>query len=56
VLVFRIPEWRQGEPTGRGEVAERGFFDPLNPPDGVSKGTARRLRELFGAAAADELW
>ncbi len=56
VLVFRIPQWKQGKATSRGEIAERGFFDPLKPPEGVSRGTARRLAELFGGAPASDSW
>lgn len=56
VLVFRIGEWRQETRPDRGEIAETGFFDPLAPPEGVTKGTARRLEESFGGAAVREEW
>lgn len=56
VLVYRISLWTRGEATSRGEIAEAGFFDPLNPPEGVSGGTARRLAELFGGGAPGEFW
>lgn len=56
VLVFRVRDWTRGEATSRGEVAETGFFDPLQPPEGVTKGTARRLKEIFGAKPVSELW
>lgn len=55
-LVYRIDQWRQGEATSRGEIAEVGFFDPNAPPQGVTGGTARRLAELFGGAAASAEW
>lgn len=56
VLVYRITAWTQGEATQKGEIAEIGFFDPRKPPDGVTKGTQRRLDELFAGAARSEHW
>ena len=56
VLVYRVRVWRQAQPTQRGEIAEIRFVDPMNPPAEVSKGTKNRLDELFGGAAASELW
>ncbi len=56
VLVYRISAWTQGEATQRGEIAEIRFVDPMNPPDGVTAGTKRRLDELFGRKPRGELW
>ena len=56
VLVFRVKEWTQGQMTSRGEIAEIRFFDPAVPPEDVSKGTKRRIDELFGGAKVSELW
>lgn len=56
VLVYRISAWTQGEPTQTGEIAEIRFVDPMNPPEGVTKGTKRRLEELFGGSPRNELW
>jgi 8-oxo-dGTP pyrophosphatase MutT (NUDIX family) len=56
VLVYRITVWTQGAATQKGEIAEVGFFDPQKPPEGISKGTQRRLDELFAGAARSELW
>jgi 8-oxo-dGTP pyrophosphatase MutT (NUDIX family) len=56
VLLFRVNKWTQGEATSRGEIAEIRFVDPLNPPEGVSKGTNNRLKEVFRAQAVSELW
>jgi 8-oxo-dGTP pyrophosphatase MutT (NUDIX family) len=56
VLVFRVLRWTRGEATSRGEIAEVRFVDPLNPPEGTTKGTARRLAELFSGAARDQAW
>ena len=56
VLVYRIDHWERGEATSRGEIAETGFFDPASPPEGVTRGTAKRLKELFEGAPPDPLW
>lgn len=56
VLVYRITTWTQGQATQKGEIAEVAFFDPQTLPEGVSKGTQRRLDELFAGAARSELW
>lgn len=56
VLVYRVSAWTRGERTSRGEIAAAEFFDPHSPPEGVSPGTARRLRELFAGAAPSEAW
>jgi len=47
---------RTGKATSRGEIAEVGFFDPLNPPEGVSPGTRNRLGEMFGSRTRSNLW
>jgi 8-oxo-dGTP pyrophosphatase MutT (NUDIX family) len=56
VLVYRVAAWTQGEPTQRGEIAEIRFVDPLDPPEGVSAGTQRRLGELFQETKRTETW
>jgi ADP-ribose pyrophosphatase YjhB (NUDIX family) len=56
VLMFRVRAWTQGKPSQFGEIAEVRFFDPLNPPETVSKATKRRLGELFGGVMVSELW
>ena len=56
VLVYRIDRWTQGTPTQKGEIAETGFFDPLSPPEGVTRGTRRRLDELFGGQPVSDRW
>ena len=56
VLVYRITAWTQVEATQRGEIAEVRFCDPLNPPEDVSKGTKRRLDEIFAGASRSEHW
>lgn len=56
VLVYRVETWRQEAATQHGEIAEVGFFDPLSPPEGVTKGTANRLAEVFGGREVSERW
>jgi 8-oxo-dGTP pyrophosphatase MutT (NUDIX family) len=56
VLVYRIDQWRQTEPTQKGEIAEWGFYSHLSPPEGVTAGTQRRLNELFGGQAVSPHW
>jgi ADP-ribose pyrophosphatase YjhB (NUDIX family) len=56
ILLYRVPTWTRGEPTQRGEIAEVGFFDPLQPPDEVTGGTKRRLDELFGGKPRSGIW
>lgn len=56
VLVYRVSRWTQGEATSRGEIADIGFFDPKAPPEGTSKGTARRLAELVSGAPGSQTW
>jgi 8-oxo-dGTP pyrophosphatase MutT (NUDIX family) len=56
VLLYRISAWTQGEATSRGEIAETRFVDPLDPPEGVSPGTLRRLAELFAGAPRSTSW
>jgi 8-oxo-dGTP pyrophosphatase MutT (NUDIX family) len=56
VLVYRIDQWRQVEPTQKGEIAEWGFYSSLSPPEGITAGTQRRLDELFGGQAVSPHW
>jgi len=56
VLVFRVNNWRQGKATSLGEIAEIRFVEPSSPPEGVSRGTNNRLKELFAGQAVSELW
>lgn len=49
VLVYHTREWEETETNTAHEIAEYGFFDPLELPDGTTAGTKRRLAELKGA-------
>jgi 8-oxo-dGTP pyrophosphatase MutT (NUDIX family) len=56
VLIYRVTEWKQGQATAKGEIAEIRFVDPLTPPEGTSPATKRRLDEIFAGADTSELW
>ena len=58
VLLYHVRpgEWDQGKATAFGEIAEIIWTDPLDPPDGTTRGTRQRLRELFAADATDHYW
>jgi len=56
VLVYRVDAWDQIAATQRGEIAEVAFFDPQSPPENITKGTARRLAELFSGAPVSADW
>jgi hypothetical protein len=44
------------EATSRGEIAQVGFFARDDLPAELSRGTKRRLDEVFGSLAADPYW
>jgi hypothetical protein len=56
VLLYRIDGWRPVEATSRGEIAEVRFFARDDLPEGLSRGTRRRLDEVFGGLASDPYW
>jgi 8-oxo-dGTP pyrophosphatase MutT (NUDIX family) len=56
ILLFRIDQWTQAPIDNRMEIAELGFFDPANPPEGTTGGTLRRIAELFRGQAVDGIW
>jgi len=56
VLVYRVTAWTQGKSTQKGEITEVRFFDPLSPPPDISKGTQRRLDEIFSGKPRSEHW
>lgn len=56
VALYRLEAWTACAPLENGEIAERGFFDPLDPPEGATQGTRRRLAEWFGGADITHDW
>ena len=56
VIVYKIHRWAPCAPLDNFEIAERGFFDPAALPDNVTKGTKRRLAEIFSGAPVSPHW
>ena len=57
VVLFVVREWRQAAmPRPTREIAEHGFFDVGDLPDGTGSATRRRLGEIFGGAARSPYW
>ncbi len=56
IALYRVGAWQPCPTDSHGEIAELGFF-PLDalPPD-TSKGTRRRLAEVFQGAPASAHW
>ena len=48
VLVYVTYKWVQTTTNTAHEIAEYGFFDPAQLPDGTTQGTRRRLTEWAG--------
>lgn len=56
VLLYRVSEWTQCAGEKAGEIAETGWFDPLQPPAQTTPGTHRRLQEVFGGVGVSPVW
>jgi ADP-ribose pyrophosphatase YjhB (NUDIX family) len=56
VVLFRVEDWRACAPRDNGEIAERGFFAREALPEGVTRGTLRRLAEHFDGAEISATW
>jgi len=56
IALYRFGAWRPCTPLATQEIAERGFFALDALPDGVTKGTRRRLAEVFSGAAQSADW
>lgn len=56
VLLYRIDAFETGEATSHGEIAETGWFDPLDLPDDMNRGSRVRLAEVFGDAGSSAIW
>lgn len=54
--LFKFSAWKPCEPKFGQEIAERGFFDPSNPPEGTTPATLRRLAEVFKGAPVSATW
>lgn len=56
IALYRFDAWRPCPPSSEGEIAERGFFAADALPEGVTKGTRRRIAELFEGAPLSAHW
>jgi len=58
VLLYRVPHdsWAETPATSFGEIAETIWVDPLDPPEGATPGTVKRLAEIYGNEATSPYW
>lgn len=57
VLLYRCSSWESaGDFKSSMEIAEAGFFPQNALPDDLSRGTARRIAELFHGEAVTSDW
>ncbi len=56
IVFYRVGAWRPVPPRIGNEIAARGFFARDALPDGVTKGTLRRLAEVFDGATLNPNW
>lgn len=54
--LYTFGAWKPCPPREGNEIAERGFFDPANLPEGTTPATRRRLAEVLGDAAPSAVW
>jgi 8-oxo-dGTP pyrophosphatase MutT (NUDIX family) len=55
VLVYAATKWAEVPTDNTHEIAEYGFYDPVNLPDATTPGTRRRVSEWLGGAV-HERW
>ncbi|MGI2031548.1 NUDIX domain-containing protein [Rhizobium panacihumi] len=56
VLMYRVNVRQTSARLPDKEIAESGFYSLDALPDGVTKSTVRRIKELSGAAEVDDYW
>lgn len=56
VLLYQVRAWRPCGGEKAGEIAETGWFDPAQPPAGITAATHRRLREVFFGEVQTATW
>jgi 8-oxo-dGTP pyrophosphatase MutT (NUDIX family) len=56
VLVYHASKWTQTSTDTAHEIAEYGFFDPSNLPEGTTGGTRRRIEEWRGVSRLSPHW
>ena len=56
VLLYRVGSWKPVAATSRGEIHEVGWFAPDDLPEGTSRPTRARVREVFYGDAPSAQW
>jgi 8-oxo-dGTP pyrophosphatase MutT (NUDIX family) len=57
IVLFVVGDWtRRAGPSLNLEIAEQGFFALNALPEAISRGTKRRLDEVFAGAECAESW
>ncbi|MHA6289324.1 NUDIX domain-containing protein [Maricaulis sp. CAU 1757] len=56
VMVYRVSQWQACQPDCDGEIAEIGWFDPQQPPEGATEATRLRLAECFSDECVSPWW
>ena len=58
VVLYHIPagNWQACRSDSEGEISEVVWADPVNPPEDITPGTARRLREVYAQGPNDGHW
>ena len=56
IVFYRLANWRPVAPRNDSEIAARGFFARDALPQGVTRGTLRRLAEVFDGASLSADW
>jgi 8-oxo-dGTP pyrophosphatase MutT (NUDIX family) len=56
VLIYRVDNFREGPPTQKGEILNRGWFAPDALPEETTPSTRRRIREALEAVEPDLAW
>ncbi|HYD86470.1 MAG TPA: NUDIX domain-containing protein [Vitreimonas sp.] len=56
IALYMFDTWRPCPPRADQEIAERGFFALDALPEDVTKGTRRRLKEMFASAPVSPDW
>ena len=58
VLLYLIKsnQWKPCTRTSRGEINESLWIDPKHPPDDITPGNGRRLREIYNGASRCLYW
>jgi 8-oxo-dGTP pyrophosphatase MutT (NUDIX family) len=56
VLIYRVEDFTQTEPTQKGEIEQIGWFHPDALPDGITPATRRRIEEALAGKEPHLHW